>query len=55
MAKMGLIPLRYFHAFRTKFTPRIEHKRILPALLPFSLKRIETLPATDEARLALPQ
>jgi len=55
MSKLTFIPLRYSHAFRTKFTPRIEHQRIVPALFPFSVKRIETVPVTDEARLALPR
>jgi hypothetical protein len=55
MTKTGIIPLRYSHAFRTKFTPHIEHKRIVPALFPFSLKRIETLPLADETRMALPR
>jgi hypothetical protein len=55
MSKVGFIPLRYSHAFRTKFTPRIERKPIAPALFPFCLKRIETAPVTDEARLAIPR
>jgi len=43
----GLIPLRYFHAFRTKFTPRIQRKRIAPVLYPLSLKKFGTLALTD--------
>lgn len=39
--------LRQFHAFRGKFTPRIRRKRIVPVLLPFSLKRIVVPPPEE--------
>lgn len=55
MRKAGFIPLRYSHAFRTKFTPPIGRKPISPSLFPFSLKRIETVPTCDPARpVAMP-